>query len=217
MDDEFFIPVSALQHMLFCERQFALIHVEQMWRENQFTAEGRILHERVHQEGHESRRTIRQEYGYKIRSLKYGCIGVCDLVEIQIENKKPICVTPVEFKRGHSKTSNIDLVQLCAQALCLQEMFGMEVGYGQMYYFKEQRRKTIEFDDTLIALTVSLMQKCKDYIERRVTPRAIYDPAKCNTCSLFDLCGPKSFGSGGKNVRRYIAHLLEVMQTEMQS
>jgi CRISPR-associated exonuclease Cas4 len=215
MDDGLLIPVSALQHVLFCERQFSLIHVERMWSENRFTAEGRILHERVHAEHHESRRTVRQEFGFAIRSTTYGLIGICDLVEIQLQDRKtPVCITPVEFKRGKTKETDVDLVQLCAQAICLQEMFEMDVPCGQIYYLQEHRRKTIEIDDPLVSQTLILVERCRSLMAGEETPKAVYEPKKCNACSLFDLCGPKHFGAGGKQVSRYVQNQTRIIQTE---
>jgi len=98
------IPISGLQHVLYCERQFALIHVEQAWEENRFTAEGSVLHERVDEEGHESRKLFRQEYAMAIRSLEFGIIGKCDLVELYLKPEGGVAeFVPVEFKRGKDK------------------------------------------------------------------------------------------------------------------
>lgn len=126
-DDEL-IMISSLQHVLFCERQFALIHLEQLWGENVFTAEGALLHERVHVPHHESRKRLRQEYSLPVRSDEYGLIGVCDLVELKLDSRKQVVgITPIEFKRGRSKPSHIDEVQLCAQAICLVEMLAVPI------------------------------------------------------------------------------------------
>jgi CRISPR-associated exonuclease Cas4 len=114
------VPISALQHVLFCSRQYALIHLEQLWEENLFTAEGRVLHQRVDAEHHEARQFYRQEYGMAVRSLQWGLIGKCDLVELWYANGGELKkVSPVEFKRGKGKESDVDRVQVCAQVLCL--------------------------------------------------------------------------------------------------
>ena len=140
-EDNDLVMISSLQHALFCERQFALIHVEQAWCENQFTAEGELLHERVDVQHHESRRKQLQEYSLFIRSDQLGLIGVCDLVEFEIDAQKNIkSINPVEFKRGRTKPSHVDIVQLCAQALCLEEMLSRSVPSGQIYYLQEHRR-----------------------------------------------------------------------------
>ena len=127
------LPLSALQHLLFCERQCALIHVEQTWVENRFTAEGRIMHERVHEADRESRRDVRLEYSMPMRSLQLGVVGKADVVEFHRDTEDPEDLWrpfPVEYKRGKPKKGNYDKVQLCAQALCLEEMLNIEVSAG---------------------------------------------------------------------------------------
>ena len=130
------LPLSGLQHLLFCERQCALIHIEQAWAENRFTAEGRIMHERVHKEDRESRGDIRVEYSMPLRSLRLGLIAKADVVEFHrnrgLSDGKWIPF-PVEYKRGKPKKDNADKVQLCAQALCLEEMLDVEVTSGALF------------------------------------------------------------------------------------
>jgi CRISPR-associated exonuclease Cas4 len=199
------IPMSALSHVDYCERRYALIHMEQIWAENRFTAEGEVLHERVHREGHESRRTFREEYGMPIRSLEWGLTGKCDLVEIWLDGSgKAARVNPVEFKRGREKETDVDRVQLCAQVLCLEELFGVLVANGQLYYFQDHRRKDVAIDDALRAKTVELIQKIRMIQDSNETPKAVYQKRKCDNCSLVELCMPKSVGDGAKSVRRYI-------------
>ena len=207
------IPVSALQHVLFCERQYALIYLEQMWEENQFTAEGKVLHERVHADHHESRRSFRQEYDMAVRSLEWGLTGKCDLVEIWYsENKKVKKVSPVEFKRGKQKASDVDRVQLCAQALCLEEMFGMAIERGQLYYKQEHRRSDVEVDEALRKKTVNLIERIRTIQNTGMTPAAEYEKRKCDRCSLIDVCMPKNVGDGGKSVERFIQAELRLMR-----
>jgi CRISPR-associated exonuclease Cas4 len=132
-----FIPIASLSHVSYCERRYALIHLEQLWAENRFTAEGELLHERVHVEHNESRRSFRQEYDMAVRSLRWGLTGKCDLVEVWFsDDKKVRKVSPVEFKRGREKASDVDRVQLCAQALCLEEMIGIKIEQCQIYYLE---------------------------------------------------------------------------------
>src|SRR3990167_1000943 len=121
------LPVSALQHLLFCERQCALIHIEQAWSENLFTAQGRILHEKVHSETAERRKDIRVEYGMPLRSLRIGLAGKADVIEFHRRQDGSWQPFPVEYKRGRKKPDNRDNVQLCAQALCLEEMLGVSI------------------------------------------------------------------------------------------
>lgn len=211
------IPVSALQHALFCERQFALIHIEQLWEENLFTAEGRLLHERVDVEHHESRKLFRQEYGMAIRSLKYGLIGKCDLVELYLDKNGNVQdAIPVEFKRGTDKDEDIDRVQLCAQVLCLEEMFGITITNGQFYYLKNHRRTTTEIDSALRKKTIELCEHVRYLFNKAITPPALYEKHKCDRCSLVEICMPKKVGSGIKRVDRYIQTQLQLSRMECE-
>jgi CRISPR-associated exonuclease Cas4 len=204
--------ISALQHILFCQRQFALIHVEQIWAENRFTAEGEVLHERVHREHAENRKHFREEYGMEVRSVKYGLTGKCDLVELwfNAECKTQLeRINPVEFKRGKKKETNVDKVQLCAQAICLEEMFGVSIFSGQLYYFSDHRRTTIDFTEPLRKETIELAEKCKNIIESGKTPLAVYEKKKCDNCSLIDICMPSYTN---KNVAKYIANECQALK-----
>jgi CRISPR-associated exonuclease Cas4 len=210
------IPISGLQHLLYCERQFALIHVEQLWADNRYTAEGDVLHERVDTEGHESRKLFRQEFGMAIRSLELGIIGKCDLVELYLKPEGGVAeAVPVEFKRGKDKESDCDRVQLCAQALCLEEMFGVPVVRGSFYYLGAHRRTVVEIGGELRKLAMSAIGRAREILEGGNTPSAMYDRAKCDRCSLVDLCMPQSVGSGGKRVDKYIEKELAAMRREV--
>ena len=127
--DEDLLPLSALQHYLFCPRQCALIHVERLWFENRFTAEGRVMHERVDSGGDRLRGSVRTEYGLKLVSRELGLVGQADVVEFHRKEGKPRTWVPypVEYKRGKPKKDNSDKAQLCAQALCLEEMYAVPV------------------------------------------------------------------------------------------
>jgi CRISPR-associated exonuclease Cas4 len=209
------IPLSALQHTLFCERQCALIHVEQVWEENRYTAEGRDLHERVDEEHHERRKLRRVEYGLAVRSLEHGLIGKCDVVEFTLQPQGGYqSVVPVEFKRGKQKESDADRVQLCAQALCLEEMFGLPVPYGEFYYLQEHRRSSIDFDRDLRERTVTVLSRTQEIIIGGQTPPAVYSKETCDRCSLVDLCMPKLSGSDAKSVSRYIQNQIRRSRPE---
>ncbi len=200
------IPISALQHALFCERQCSLIHTEGLWGENRFTAEGRVLHERIDVEHHESRRHRKTEYGMAIRSLAYGLIGKADVVEFQKSSYGDYeLIRPVEFKRGRTKESDVDRVQLCAQALCLEEMFGESVPEGQFYYLQEHRRSSIEFAAELRSTTRQVIARVRELLISLATPAAVYEKKKCDCCSLHDRCMPRALNRGGKNVRQFVA------------
>lgn len=209
------VLISSLQHLLYCERQFALIHVEQLWEENQFTAEGTLLHERVDVEGHESRKLFRQEYAMALRSLEYGIIGKADLVELYLEPGGKVAeAVPVEFKRGKDKEEDCDRVQLYAQALCLEEMFKIPVARGAFYYLGAHRRTNLEFSSELKAETVSAIAKARCILETGSTPEAEFDHKKCDRCSLVDICMPKALDRGGKRVERYIQAELASVRKE---
>ena len=198
-----FIMLSALQHYLFCPRQCALIHLEQQWAENRYTAEGRVLHERADSNKSERVGDIRIVRTLQIRSQRLGLSGQADVVEFHDDG----AVFPVEYKRGRPKKDSCDEVQLCAQALCLEEMLSVKIAAGALYYGQKRRRKSIVFNQDLRRLTESLADKIHELLDRGVTPSAEYGP-KCDQCSLLQMCMPKSCG-GNRPVRRYLARMLE--------
>ena len=188
------LPLSGLQHLIFCERQCALIHIEQVWAENQFTAEGRIMHERVHAADRESRGAVRIEYAMPLRSLRLGLIAKADVVEFHRKPESPENIWqpfPVEYKRGKPKKDNSDKVQLCAQALCLEEMLDVDIPAGALFYGKTRRRQDVAFDSVLRKETGDAARRFHDIVESRVTPKPVYSK-KCDKCSMVDLCMPKT-------------------------
>jgi len=196
------LPISALQHIVFCERQCALIHLEQVWIENQFTAEGRLLHERTHSQESENRRKKHTERGMPIRSLELGISGMADIIEYN-ENNMPY---PIEYKRGRPKVKNMDEIQLCAEAMCIEEMIGVRLNEGALFYGKTRRRKTIIFNDELRTQTKNAAKRLHELISKGTTPSPIYTQ-KCRRCSFYDLCKPKFF-SKKHNVEQYIKRML---------
>lgn len=180
------IPLSALQHHLFCPRQCALIHVEQLWAEDAATAEGRLLHARVDAGRAETRPGIRIARGLAIRSFALGVSGKADVVEFHGQPPQPF---PVEFKRGKPKAHRADEVQLCAQAICLEEMFGQPVPEGALFYGETHRRLAVAFDSELRALTAGVAAEARVNIAAGRTPPPVLTPA-CRRCSLLDLCQP---------------------------
>jgi len=191
------VMLSALQHLLFCPRQCALIHVEQLWIENRLTAEGRILHERVHTAARESRRKSRTEYDMPIRSLKLGLIGRADVVDFHLRDDGQWQPYPVEYKRGRPKKDDSDLVQLCAQGLCLEEMLSIKVPVGALYYGKKKRRLEVEFDQTLRVTTMDTASQLHKLINSGQTPSPYYS-RRCDTCSFLEYCLPKTAGKRNK-------------------
>ncbi len=204
------LPLSALQHLLFCERQCALIHIEQMWVENRFTAEGRIMHERVDAGRSESRGDVRVAFGVPLRSLRLGLSGRADVVEFHREEGEGVTTRwrpfPVEYKRGRPKKEPWDRVQLCAQALCLEEMLEIEVPEGALFYGKPRRRVDVPFDLDLRRETAETARRLHDLVERGRTPPPVHTPA-CEHCSFLDACLPKILGSP-KSVANYLRELI---------
>ncbi len=182
------LPLSALQHFLYCPRQCALIHLEQVWAENKFTVEGNQMHARAHDGPDESRPGVRITRGLPVASRKLGLSGQCDVVEFHADG----AVLPIEYKRGKPKAHRADEVQVCAQAMALEEMLGIEIPLGLLFYGKTRRRKDVVLDQTLRSLTNGLAASLHEMMETRLTPIAEYDAKRCDACSLLDLCKPKS-------------------------
>ena len=179
------VPVSALQHYLFCPRQCALIHVERIWTEDGATAEGRILHERVDGGRPDRRGGARTVRGLMLRSFALGVAGKADAVEFH--GSTPY---PVEYKRGRPKAHRADAVQLCAQALCLEEMFGLPVPEGALFYGETRKRQPVAFDDELRALTAGVAAATRALIAAARTPPPRFGPG-CRRCSLARDCRPQ--------------------------
>lgn len=186
--DDDLLPLSALQHFLFCPRQAALIHLEQMWEDNRFTAEGNVIHAKAHDGHDESRPGLRISRTIPVVSRRLGIAGQCDIVEFHTDGR----VTPVEYKRGKPKAHDADRVQLCAQAMCLEEMLARSISSGFLFYGKRKRRTAVEFDPALRSLVETTVQALHEMIASRITPSARYVAAKCDSCSLMERCQPKA-------------------------
>jgi len=200
------IQLSALQHFMYCKRQCALIHIEQIWTENLFTAEGRIMHDKADSNKYESRGNIRIDYSVPLRSLRLGLIGKADVVEFHKQGDKWMPF-PVEYKRGKPKMDDCDKVQLCAQAICLEEMLEVEIPQGALFYGRTRRREEVVFDDKLRLETENAAKKVHALIEAGTTPKAEY-AKKCEQCSLLNLCLPKTCG-GTRSVASYLKNAVE--------
>ena len=206
LDDLIFL--SALNHYIYCARRCALIHIEQLWSENLFTAEGRIMHDKVDTAKLEKRRDIRVEYGVPLRSLRLGLIGKADVVEF---HRKGNCwhPFPVEYKRGKPKGDNCDKVQLCAQAMCLEEMINCTITEGALFYGTTRRREEGVFDTDLRKETEETAKRVHELINSGITPKPEYSK-KCKSCSLLEVCMPKACGTTGKAS----AYLLKIGSVE---
>lgn len=209
------LPISGLQHLAFCERQVALIHIEGLWEENVFTAEGHILHQRVHEEGDDAMGDIRIARGLRLCSLRLGLIGIADVVEFHhtdTQNNKVSVEIPglkgywqpfiVEYKRGLPKPDRRDEVQLCAQAMCLEEMLNIEISTSAFFYGRPRRRAVVAIDSSLREKTENIARKLHELIDSGKTPNAEYSD-KCQRCSLIDVCLP-SMPRGSDSVEKYL-------------
>jgi len=186
-----FLQLSALQHFVFCPRQCALIHIEQIWEENLFTAEGGIMHERCHKEESQTRDGVRIERGLRIFSRRLGLVGMADVVEFSKPRaREKAAPFPIEYKHGKPKTNNCDNVQLCAQAICLEEMMGAVVPCGAIFYGKTRHRLDVVFDAELRQETEDTACRLHEFIRLGVTPKPEYSK-KCESCSLISICMPK--------------------------
>ncbi len=189
------LPLSALQHLLFCERQCALIHIEGLWAENRLTVEGKHLHVRADSHTAETRGDLRTVRSLAVRSLRLGLVGRADVVEFHVAaDGTPASIAPVEYKRGKPKRDDSDRVQLCAQALCLEEMLGRPVVAGALFYGTTRRRLEVAFDAELRETTEQATARLHVLIASGMTPRAPREP-KCDSCSLLQLCLPDVTGS----------------------
>ena len=204
-EDDDLVPISALQHQLFCPRQCALIHLEQQWLEDRATAEGRILHERVDGGRGDQRRGVRTVRGLSLRSDALGVTGKADAVELhgRAPDLRPY---PIEYKRGKPKRHRADEVQLCAQAICLEEMFGCAVPEGALFYGATHRRTVVAIDAELRALTAATADAVRTMLASGRTPAPVAMPA-CARCSLEPLCRPDAI-QARPQVERWLARQL---------
>lgn len=215
------LPISALSQLVFCERRAGLVLLEGLWQDNVFTAEGGLLHEQVHQGSVEKRDDWRVVRGLWLRSFRLGVYGRADIVEFQRVHKEPKAVFPqcgkmgqwqpllVEYKRGRLRREASFEIQLCAQAMCLEEMTGIEVRSGMIYYGKTRRRLELELDQELREKTTAAAERLHELVANGRTPPAVYRP-KCHTCSMREVCLPTAM-SPKKSVRKYLR-----LATEME-
>ncbi len=190
-DSDQLILISALQHYAYCPRQFALIHVEQVWADNYFTAHGNILHERVDSCEPEQRGNVRYERGVAVKSQQLRLTGKLDLLEI--EGRPPTKYFPVEYKRGKPKIEDWDKIQLCAQALCLEEMREVQIDEGALWYSQVRKREPVLFDDALRNVTLAAIEGAHKTLASGNTPLPTDQKKRCKACSLVNLCEPDTF------------------------
>ncbi len=222
--EEDWLPLSGIQHMAFCPRQFALIHVERQWIENPLTFEGRMLHERTDDPfSFEARGTILIARSVPLASPVLGLYGVADVVEfhrcdtghdhdkmtgvgIALHGRDGLWIPyPVEYKRGKPKPDDCDEVQVCAQAICLEEMLGTSINEGALFYGKTRRRQSVRFDMAMRARVMDLCRSMHELYAAGTTPAATRSRA-CESCSVADVCLPEAFPRG--SARRYLQGIL---------
>lgn len=198
--EEEYLALSGVQHFAFCRRQWALIHIEREWEENLLTAEGELMHERAHNEAIRERRgdtlTVR---GLTVRSSELGIWGKCDVVEFTQDPAghpldgvdglwRPV---PVEYKRGRSKSGDEDRMQLCAQAMCLEDMFACDLPAGFLYYGSTHSRERVELTPELRSKVRDAIEEMHHLYERRRIPK-VKRRSRCRSCSLVDVCMPRA-------------------------
>lgn len=210
------LPLSGIQHFAFCPRQWALIHVENQWRENLRTIQGKQLHERVdNPDFFESRGDVLLTRSVPLSSYALRFYGVADMIEFHAVATGGVTLKgrtgrwqpiPIEYKRGKPKKDNIDEVQLCAQAICLEEMLGIPIHYGYVFYGEIRRRTKVLLDDTLRGTVEQLAQQMHILFDQNSTPMPTTD-RNCKSCSMVDICLPK-LGTKQADVDKYIAKYL---------
>jgi len=211
-EEEELLPLSGIQHLAFCERQWGLIHIEQEWKENLSTAEGRLLHQRVDDPYFiETRGDVKTVRSVPLYSSVLGLYGVADVIELHKEEEFEghLQYSIVEYKRGKPKTDDRDEVQLCAQAICLEEMLNIELGYGYMFYDKIKHRYKIEFSDILRKRVKSLSEQMHALYSEGKTPPPVKGK-KCKNCSMKEVCLP-GLGKKSKKVKNYLEEMYKEM------
>lgn len=220
--EEDYVMVSGIQHFLFCKRRFALIHIEGLWEENRYTAEGRNLHTRVDSSIAEKRKDVIISTTLRILNRELGITGVMDMCEFHrvecehdakgariattLPNREGLWMPfPVEYKHGNRVTNMDYSAQLCAQALCLEEMFKVTIPSGALFFGSTRQRQDVEFSEVLRNQTRETIAAMHEVSSAGGAPPAVYKKA-CDNCSLVDMCRPKTFG---KSAKSYFARCVE--------
>ena len=179
------IMLSALQHWSYCPRQYALIHIEQVFDDNVHTLRGNAAHKRVDEPGFETFEGVRSEQALPVWSERLGLIGKCDVVEFHPDGQ----IYPVEYKHGRKRAKLHDDLQLAAQAICLEEMTGKPVTQGAIYHHSSRRRREVAITDILRAQVVAAVDAIRKLQASGNIPPPINDP-RCKECSLLEICQP---------------------------
>lgn len=201
-NDDQMLMLSGIQHYMYCPRQWALIHIEQQWADNRLTAEGELLHKNVDNPAYRQKNgdviTLRAVH---VASHTLGLYGICDAIELIPSDTKENSIThlrypgywkpyPIEYKRGHSKPDERDEVQLAAQAVCLEEMYGIHIDEAALFYNETRHREVVVINEPLRRLTYKLSDEMHKAFAAGVTPKAV-EQRGCKKCSLIDICAPE--------------------------
>ncbi len=213
-EDEY-LMISGIQHFMFCQRQWALIHMEQQWQDNRLTAEGEMIHRNAHKDSFiEKRPGILVTRGLRVASSRLGITGQCDVVEFLSAEEGAIIhghrgfweVVPVEYKRGKDKEDDSDVFQLCCEAMCLEDMLGCDIPCGYIYYNEIRRRRKVDLTDDLRIQVTETVKKMHELFRRGYTPK-VKVSKKCQSCSLKEICIPKLCKK--RSARSYVSHALD--------
>lgn len=209
-EEDDFLMLSGLQHFAYCRRQWALIHIEQQWAENERTIDGQLFHKKAHDAGStEKRGNLIITRGLHIKSAELGVTGICDVVEFHKSEQGITLFSfegqwqpyPIEYKKGEPKENNADELQLCAQAMCMEEMLLCDIPYGSLFYGQNRRRTQVEFTDGLRTQVKAMLEEMHELWKKGYTPKV--KPQKgCNACSLKEICIPRLMKT--KSVSSYI-------------
>ncbi|MDR0571608.1 MAG: CRISPR-associated protein Cas4 [Rickettsiales bacterium] len=195
------LHIRGLQQILYCKRRCALLFLEQQWTDNYFTAKGIMMHEKVHEEKIERKKGVTIERDVYLKSYELGLVGKSDVVEFH-KSGTQLIPYPVEYKSGKAKNDNTDKVQLCAQAMCLEEMTNVKIPQGSIFYGRTRNRLNVEFDKKLREQTTRLAKEFHDLINSGKTPKPEYSK-KCNNCSFQEICLPKIVNKR-KTIKQYL-------------
>ncbi len=221
--DELLFPLSAISHYTFCPRRCALVHSERLWMENYFTASGTEMHSVVDAGTSETRKDVRIARSLRLVSHRLGVNGIADLVEFHRDDEKGIVILqwpgkwlpyPIEYKWGTAKNDEPYKRQLCAQAICLEEMFGIIIPEGALYLGVTKHRSVVVFDNTLRNATIETCKAIRLLLDSGITPKAQIAPY-CKSCSLMELCKPRQMSSQ-RSVKQWLNNQLdEICQENM--
>lgn len=214
-EEDDYLMISGIQHFRFCRRQWALIHIEQQWAENVHTVVGELMHEKVHDPYlKEKRKDVLIARALPVFSRTMGLSGECDAVEFHRQedgvklfgHRGYYKIYPIEYKKGKPKETEEDILQLAAQAMCLEEMFSAEIKEGALFYGSTRRRKEVEITDSLRQQVRETAAEMHQYYDRRYTPR-VKRNKRCKSCSLQDICMPELERT--LSVEQYMRQILE--------